>query len=122
MAERITLNQRKKSNRSAPVATLSELKRQALPYRSWYKLARWVRERATFLLENPLCSDYFGIHGVVKVIATIVDHIKPHKGDWDLFWDQGNWQSMCKPCHDRKTAVEDGGLGRKLMDRDVVPC
>jgi 5-methylcytosine-specific restriction protein A len=23
-----------------------------------------------------------------------------------LFWDEDNWQALCKPCHDRKTAVE----------------
>lgn len=41
-----------------------------------------------------------------------VDHIIPHKGDPELFWDQDNWQSLCKPHHDRKTATEDGGFGR----------
>lgn len=46
------------------------------------------------------------------VAATIVDHKVPHKGDKALFWDSTNWQSLCKPCHDRKTAREDGGFGR----------
>ena len=32
--------------------------------------------------------------------ATVVDHIIPHKGDSDLFWDESNWQSLCKRCHD----------------------
>ncbi len=44
--------------------------------------------------------------------ATVVDHIVPHKGDQQLFWDTRNWQSMSKPCHDKKTAKEDGGFGR----------
>jgi 5-methylcytosine-specific restriction protein A len=35
--------------------------------------------------------------------AVIVDHIQPHRGDPGLFWAQSNWQSLCKPCHDRKT-------------------
>jgi 5-methylcytosine-specific restriction enzyme A len=38
--------------------------------------------------------------------ATVVDHIVPHRGDPVLFWDEGNWQSQCKPCHDAKTARE----------------
>lgn len=25
-----------------------------------------------------------------------------------LFWDEANWQPLCKPCHDQKTAREDG--------------
>ena len=122
MAERITLNQRKKSSRDAPVATLSELKRQAQPYRAWYKLARWVKERAAFLAEHPLCVDVFGFHDGSVVAANVVDHKVPHKGDWDLFWDQTNWQSMCKPCHDHKTVVEDGGFGNNLKGVEVVPC
>ena len=44
--------------------------------------------------------------------ATVVDHIKPHLGDYGLFWESDNHQSMCKTCHDIKTATEDGGFGR----------
>jgi len=22
-------------------------------------------------------------------------------------WDESNWQALCKPCHDRKTWMED---------------
>ena len=39
--------------------------------------------------------------------ATVVDHIQPHRGDPKLFWDQSNWQSLCKRCHDKKTGLED---------------
>jgi 5-methylcytosine-specific restriction protein A len=40
------------------------------------------------------------------VRAEVVDHIRPHRGDWALFIDPGNHQSLCKSCHDRKTAAE----------------
>lgn len=43
--------------------------------------------------------------------ATEVDHIVPHRGDERLFRDEKNLQSLCRPCHSRKTAVEDGGFG-----------
>lgn len=33
------------------------------------------------------------------VPSTVVDHIKPHKGDMSLFWDADNWQSLCTTCH-----------------------
>lgn len=36
----------------------------------------------------------------LDVLATVVDHIKPHRGDMALFWDEANWQGLCKPCHD----------------------
>ena len=39
--------------------------------------------------------------------ATVVDHIVPHRGDHALFWDEQNWQPLCKSCHDKKTG---GGL------------
>ena len=32
----------------------------------------------------------------------------PHHGDMTLFWDEENWQALCKRCHDAKTASEDG--------------
>ena len=41
--------------------------------------------------------------GVIKA-AEVVDHVIPHKGDVVLFWDSRNWQSLCKACHDAKTA------------------
>ncbi|HWL55465.1 MAG TPA: HNH endonuclease [Paracoccus sp. (in: a-proteobacteria)] len=31
--------------------------------------------------------------------ATLVDHIKPHRGDKALFWNWNNWQALCAPCH-----------------------
>lgn len=47
-------------------------------------------------------------------LATVVDHVIPHRGDMELFWDSDNWQSMHKQCHDKKTASEDGGFGNRL--------
>jgi 5-methylcytosine-specific restriction protein A len=41
------------------------------------------------------------------VKATDVDHIKPHRGDNVLFWDQSNWQSLCHRHHSVKTRNED---------------
>jgi 5-methylcytosine-specific restriction protein A len=39
-------------------------------------------------------------------LATVVDHVTPHRGDPELFWDiEGNWQPLCKACHDRKTGA-----------------
>lgn len=45
--------------------------------------------------------------------ATVVDHVIPHKGDKKFFWDENNWQPLCKRHHDIKTATEDGGFGRE---------
>lgn len=47
------------------------------------------------------------------VPATVVDHIKPHRGDPDLFWDEKNWQPLCKSCHDHKTMTKDRNVEYK---------
>lgn len=72
--------------------------------------ARWQKVRAGYLASHPLCVQHKA-QGMLKV-AQVVDHIIPHKGDMVLFWDPNNWQALCKECHDRKTATEDGGWGR----------
>lgn len=71
---------------------------------------QWVKVRARFLKENPLCLECYKQGRITP--ANVVDHITPHKGDERLFWDQSNYQPLCKKCHDTKTAKEDGGFGR----------
>ena len=63
-----------------------------------------------YLLSHPFCIRCLQQGRYEK--ATVVDHITPHKGNQQLFWDRNNWQPLCKQCHDRKTATEDGGFGR----------
>jgi len=65
--------------------------------------ARWRRARLRFLSIHPLCR-YCEAEGVTKA-ATVVDHITPHRGDRKLFWDQNNWQPLCKFHHDQKTGL-----------------
>jgi 5-methylcytosine-specific restriction enzyme A len=71
--------------------------------------SRWRAARKHFLEMNPLCAECNRM-GRLNA-ATIVDHIVPHKGDAALFWNQSNWQSLCRHCHNRKTAVSDGRWG-----------
>lgn len=68
--------------------------------------------RAGYFRSHPFCADPFGVHGLRLVLATELDHKKPHKEDFALFWDSANWQGLCKSDHSRKTAMEDGGFGR----------
>jgi 5-methylcytosine-specific restriction protein A len=39
--------------------------------------------------------------------ASVVDHIKPHKGDQALFWNRANWQPLCTPCHSSAKQSEE---------------
>ena len=46
------------------------------------------------------------------LMANVVDHIRPHRGDSRLFWNPDNLQSMNKQCHDRyKQSQERNGHG-----------
>lgn len=70
---------------------------------------KWQKARLQFLRANPLCVECER-EGITRA-ATVVDHIVPHKQDLKLFWDRSNWQPLCTPHHNRKTASEDGGFG-----------
>lgn len=72
--------------------------------------SKWRAARKVYLMEHALCVHCLNDGRVVA--ASVVDHIKPHKGNKVLFWDRSNWQPLCKQHHDKKTATEDGGFGR----------
>jgi 5-methylcytosine-specific restriction protein A len=69
-----------------------------------FEKARFRRLRHSFLIRHPLCAR-------CREPATILDHIRPHRGVVALFWDQTNWQTLCARCHGRKTALELWGKG-----------
>ena len=66
---------------------------------------KWQKARLSYLRQHPYCVCCMKEGKMVE--ATVVDHIRPHRGNHVLFWDKNNWQSLCKPCHDRKTWNED---------------
>ncbi|TLN22475.1 HNH endonuclease [bacterium] len=85
--------------------------KKAKPHSSWYSDPTWRRLRMIQLREFPLCAECER-NGTITP-ATIVDHIIPHRGKWEMFVDGENLQSLCASCHNRKTAKEDGGYGNK---------
>jgi len=75
----------------------------------YYHRAHWKNLRKLILSRDPVC--------VIcnRNASTVADHIIPHKGSWTLFSDlNDNLQGICIPCHDRKTAREDGGFGNVI--------
>ncbi len=74
-----------------------------------YDRRAWKRARAFQLMGDPLCCECER-HGRMTA-ATEVDHIIALKDDGHPF-DPDNLQSLCKPCHSRKTNKEDGAFGR----------
>lgn len=85
--------------------------RRALPTNS----KQWRAIRAEQLAREPLCRQH-GKAGRV-VAANEVDHVDGNDADSS----PGNLQSLCKTCHSRKTAREQGGFGnRRRNDRSRV--
>ncbi len=69
-----------------------------------YNTGIWRELRLEQLLREPFCRECAKAGRRTK--ATVVDHVIPHRGDLGKFRDPGNLQSLCKRCHNRKTALE----------------
>ncbi|QFS82340.1 hypothetical protein FIV09_05830 [Roseivivax sp. THAF197b] len=54
----------------------------------------WEEARTTFLSIYPYCA-----HSGCTEKASVVDHVIPHRGDMQLFWDRTNWQALCAHHH-----------------------
>ncbi len=70
----------------------------------------WQKARKRFLQMHPLCVMCLP-DKVTR--AEVVDHITPHKGDQTLFWDEANWQALCKPHHDSDKQRIERGLAQR---------
>lgn len=86
---------------------------QATDYRKrFYWTPRWRSARQRFLQSHPLCRMCEQDDRIVA--ATVVDHIRPHRGNETLFWDEHNWQPLCNDCHTRHKARLEGGSVQEL--------
>lgn len=82
-------------------------RQESAAWHRWYSLPIWTDDlRPAQLLREPFCRECArrGIRPCPR--ATDVDHIRDHKGDWSLFADPANLESLCHSCHSRKTAKE----------------
>ena len=79
-------------------------------WHGFYTTAYWQRRRHLQLLEHPLCK--FCVESGRLTRATVVDHVEPHRGDWNMF-ALGELQSLCGPCHSSiKQRVELGRISK----------
>lgn len=80
---------------------------------------RWRAARTAYLASRPtcvMCAD----HGRATA-ATVVDHIKPHRGDPKLFWDRSNWQALCATHHNAAKQRGERRGGQVGCDLDGWP-
>jgi len=92
--------------------------RNSKNWRRWYDLACWAKLRAHQLRVQPLCRMCLA-KGSVSA-ATIVDHIEPHRGDWNKF-RLGKLQSLCEPCHREKSGNDARGGYSIEVGSDGLP-
>ena len=75
--------------------------------------AEWDKASAYRLAEHPLC-EYCAIGAFGEIrdsAADLTDHLFPHRGDRELFWQTQWWVSCCTACHSGpKQALERLGL------------
>jgi len=82
--------------------------------KDWLNTARWQRLRLKVLTRDAYTCQQTGTllsgrHPAAN--SPVVDHIEPHRGDPDLFWDEDNLQSVTKAWHDStKQSMEKRGL------------
>lgn len=88
---------------------LFQLHRLSLEMPSLYSTKAWKQLRKAQLQAMPFCV--FCLRLGIRSPATVADHITPHKGNKDLFFDPCNLQSLCKTCHDSaKQHLEQSGV------------
>jgi 5-methylcytosine-specific restriction enzyme A len=75
---------------------------------------RWHVASKMFLHRHPMCEECLR-HGKITP-SYCTDHIVPHKGDLELFWNEDNWEALCKSCNSTKAAKEEGGFGNRIRE------
>lgn len=74
---------------------------------------RWEKARKIHLAKHPTCVQCEA-DGHPRT-GNEVDHIVPHMGDPKIFWDEKNWQTLCKTHHSMKTAAERKHWAKVLL-------
>lgn len=69
----------------------------------------WRTKSASFLRRYPVCFD-------CGDPAQVVDHIDGLGPSGPRGFDDANLQSLCRSCHGKKTARQDGAFGRYYAD------
>jgi len=78
--------------------------------RRLYWTQRWRAIAKAQMNEHPLCI-MCEAEGIIEP-ATICDHVIPHRGDVDLFWN-GERQSLCASHHSRAKQAEEASARRR---------
>lgn len=84
-----------------------------------YDTPRWRKLRDLVLLQEPLCRMCSAMGRVT--MATVVDHITPHKGNQKLMWDRANLQALCASCHSGNKRMQEAHGYSQACGQDGLP-
>ena len=74
--------------------------RDTEPLRRLYSTKAWRELRWRVLLRDRFTCQSEGCGRVEPDTSKLVaDHIRPHRGDPALFWDDHNLHTLCSSCH-----------------------
>ena len=78
---------------------------EATRYHKLYSTKGWQQLRQFILARDGYRCSAIGcgvalVDGRTSPSAAVVNHIKPHRGNLELFWDPSNLEAVCKNCHD----------------------
>lgn len=105
-AKKGTPEERKEYHRHYDRARRNERSRKFYASKEWKQVRQTVMER-----DNYMCVVCLKRDGV-PVDAHVVDHVTPLLVDWSRCLDVDNLQSLCMPCHSRKTGREQSQVRR----------
>lgn len=91
----------------------------ANPLRALYFTTRWRRLRWEVLVAAAFtCARCGRVEGETRRL--VADHINPHRGIEERFWDRGNLQCLCASCHSGAKQREEQGSLRGPMGEGGV--
>src|SRR5262245_2509890 len=93
------------NRRAAQKRDYDACRRAHTRWRAWYKTPEWQATRKAQLQAEALCRRC--LQRGRRVMATVADHVSPHRGDRKLFLDRNNLQSLCATCHNSSKQAEE---------------
>jgi 5-methylcytosine-specific restriction endonuclease McrA len=75
-----------------------------------YQSKQWREYTFKFLAKNPKCF-------TCNQKSNVTDHIRAHKNNMDLFWDEKNYIPLCHNCHNYITGNFDMHNPQKLVEK-----
>lgn len=92
-------------------AARSAFRAATTPWRKWYGLKRWKDIRWSVLVRDKFTCQLCD-HIEPNTSLLVCDHVTPHRGDPDLFWN-GPFETLCQQCHSIDKQSQEQGTTAK---------